>query len=180
MISKKKKKMIQRQQKKLLKELNSISAKLKFIQKNVLSDYRDANYANIDDIEYIFGDIDNYYALMLTSSLFNKCYQWYHFRGDKMHNMSVKSYFDKINPYLRVLIDENKAYEQKIQIDIGFNMVQISNKRRSMHFSRSDNVIYMQSSNTNEILEQLLTFCMKDIKMTYNYLVKLAVLCMKM
>ena len=115
--------MIQKQKKKLLKELNSISATLKFIQKNVLSDYRDANYANIDDIEYIFGDIDNYYALMLTSSLFNKCYQWYHFRGDKMHNMSVKSYFDKINPYLRVLIDENKAYEQKIQTDIGFNMV---------------------------------------------------------
>ena len=62
-----------------------------------------------------------------------------------MHNMFVKSYFDKINPYLRVLIDE---YEQKIQIDIGFNMVHISSKRRSMHFSRSDNVICMQSSNT--------------------------------
>ena len=107
----------------MLKELNSISATLKFIQKNVLSDYRDANYANIDDIEYIFGDIDNYYALMLTSSLFNKGYQRYHFRGDKMHYMSVKSYFDKINPYLRVLIDENKASEQKIQTDIGFNMV---------------------------------------------------------
>ena len=74
-----------------------------------------------------------------------------------MRNMSVKSYFDKIMAYLRVLIDENKAYEQKIQIDIGFNMVHISNKRRSMHFSRSDNVICMPSSNTNEILEQLLT-----------------------
>ena len=159
MISKKKKKIDTKTKKKLLKELNSISAKLKFIQQNVLSVYRDANYANIDDIEYIFGDIDNYYALMLTSSLFNKGYQRYHFRGDKMHNMSVKSYFDKINPYLRVLIDEIKAYEQKIQIDIGFNMVHISSKRRSMHFSRSDNVICMQSSNTNEILEQLLTSC---------------------
>ena len=153
----KKKKIDTKTKKKLLKELNSISAKLKFIQQNVLSVYRDANYANIDDIEYIFGDIDNYYALMLTSSLFNKGYQRYHFRGDKMHNMSVKSYFDKINPYLRVLIDEIKAYEQKIQIDIGFNMVHISSKRRSMHFSRSDNVICMPSSNTNEILEQLLT-----------------------
>ena len=46
---------------KLLKELNSISSDLKFIQKNMMSDYRDDNYANIDDIEYIFGDIDNYY-----------------------------------------------------------------------------------------------------------------------
>ena len=70
--------------------------------------------------------------------------------------MPVKSYLDKILPYLRVLIDENKAYEQKIQIDIGFNMVHISNNRRITDFSRSDNVICKPSSNTNEILGQLL------------------------
>ena len=45
---------------KLLKELNSISTNLKFKRKNMISDYRDDNYANIDDIEYVFGDIDNY------------------------------------------------------------------------------------------------------------------------
>ena len=123
----------------------------------MISDYRDENYANIEDIEYILGDIDNCYAPILTSSLFDKGYQRYHFRGDKKRNMSVKSYINKIFPYLRVLIDENKAYEQKIQIDIGFNMVHISNKRRIRHFSCSDNVICMPSSNTNEILEQLLT-----------------------
>ena len=27
----------------------------------MISDYRDLNYANIDDIEYGFGDTDNYY-----------------------------------------------------------------------------------------------------------------------
>ena len=122
----------------------------------MINDYRDENYANIDDIEYIFGDIDNYYAPILISSLFNKGYQRYHFRGDKMRNMSVKSYFDKIIPYLRVLIDENKAYEQNIQIDTGFNMEHISDKRRITHFSRSDNVICMPSSDTNELLDQLL------------------------
>ena len=141
---------------KLLKELNSISSNLKFAQKRMISDYRDENYANINDVEYIFGDIDKYYAPILTSSLFDKGYQRYHFRGDKMRNMSVKSYFDKILPYLSVLIDENKVYEQKIQIDIGFNMIHISNNRRITHFSRSDNIICMPSSNTNEILEQLL------------------------
>ena len=47
--------------------------------------------------------------------------------------MSVKSYFDKIMPYLRVLIDENKAYEQKIQIDISLDIVHISNKHRVFH-----------------------------------------------
>ena len=38
------------------------------------SDYRDDNYANIDDIKYSLGDIDNHYAPMLTSSMFNKGY----------------------------------------------------------------------------------------------------------
>ena len=68
---------------KLIKELDSISTNLKFAQRRMISDYRDENYANIEDIEYIFGDIDNYYAPILTSSLFDKGYQRYHSRGDK-------------------------------------------------------------------------------------------------
>ena len=142
---------------KMLKDLNSISSDLKFVQKNMISDFRDDNYANIDDIEYMFGDIDNYYAPILTSSLFDNGYQRYHFRGDILHNMSLKSYLDKVIPYLKMLIDGNKVHEQKLQIDIGFNMIHISDNRRITHFSRSDNVICMPSSNTNEILEQLLT-----------------------
>ena len=140
----------------LLKELESMSIDLKFIQKRMISAYRDDNYANIDDIEYIFGDIDNYYAPVLSSSLFNNGYQRYHFRGDPMRNMSVKEYLSEIEPYLRQLIDVNKVYEQKIQLDIGFNMIHIDDKRRITHFSRSD-VICMPSSDTNKILNELLT-----------------------
>ena len=55
-----------------------------------------------------------------------------------------------------MLIDENKVHEQKIQLDIGFNMVHISDSRRITHFSRSDNVICIPSSDTNEVLDQLL------------------------
>ena len=47
--------------------------------------------------------------------------------------------------------------QQKIQIDIGFNMIQISNNCRITHFSRSDNEIYRPSSNTNKLLRQLIT-----------------------
>ena len=71
--------------------------------------------------------------------------------------MSVTTYFDKIIPYLRMLIDKNKLYEQKIQLDIGIDMVHISEQKRKTHFSRSDNVICLPSSDTNEILNQLLT-----------------------
>ena len=42
---------------KLLKELDGIPSDLKFIQKNMISDYTDENYTNIKDIEYMFGDI---------------------------------------------------------------------------------------------------------------------------
>ena len=98
----------------MLKKLDNISTNLKWAQSCMISDYRDENYVNIEDIEYIFGDIDNCYASILTSSFFDEGYQRYHFRGDKKRSMSVKSYINKIFPYLRVLIDENKAYEQKI------------------------------------------------------------------
>ena len=123
----------------------------------MISDYRDDNYANIDDIDYIYGDIDDYYRPILTSSLFNNGYQRYHFSGDPDRNMSLTSYFDKIIPYLRVLIDKNKLYEQKIQLDMGINMVHISEQKRITHFSKSDNIICLPSSDTNEIINQLLT-----------------------
>ena len=69
---------------KLLKDLNSISTDLKsnFKKRNMIRDYRDNNYANSDDTEYVFGDIDNYYQPILASSRFNNGYQRYHFRGD--------------------------------------------------------------------------------------------------
>ena len=122
----------------------------------MISDYRHDNYANIDDIEYMFGDIGIYYQPILTRSLFNKGYQRYYFRGDPDRNMPVTSYFDKIIPYLRELIDKNKLYEQKIQLDMGINMVHISEQKRITHFSRPDNVICLPSSDTNEIINQLL------------------------
>ena len=141
----------------LIKELESMIVSLKFDTKRMKSDYRDDNYANIDDIEYLFNDINDYYAPILTTSIFNKEYQRYHFRGDETRSMSVKSYIDTIKPYLAMLIDENKVDEQKIQVDIGFNMKHIDDKRKITHFSKSDNVICMPSSDANQILDDLLT-----------------------
>ena len=71
--------------------------------------------------------------------------------------MSATSYLYKIIPYLRVLIDNNKLYEQKIQLDMGIYMLHISEDRRITHFSKSDDIICLFSSDTNEIINQLLT-----------------------
>ena len=66
------------------------------------------------------------------------------------------NYYIYVIPYLRTLIDKNKLFEQKIQLDIGINMVHISEEKRITHFSRSDNVICLPSSNTSDIINQLL------------------------
>ena len=141
----------------LLKELNSIISDLKYKAKHMKSDYRDDNYVNIDDIKYILGDIDDYHRPILTSSMFNKGYQKYHIRGDETRSMSVKSYLENIIPFSTMLIDENKGEEQKIEVDIGFNMVHIDDMRRITHFSKSDSTICRPSSDTSKILAGLLS-----------------------
>ena len=138
-------KIIRSEKNKLLKELNSISTDLKFKRKNMISHYRGDNYVNIDDIEYVFGDTDNYYQPILASSLFNNGYQRYHFRGDPDRTMSVITYFNKIVPYLRALTDEKKLFVQKLQLNIRINMVHIPEQKRITHFSKSDNLfVYYQ------------------------------------
>ena len=68
---------------KLLNELTEISTNHKFKRKNMISDYRDDNYANLQDIEYLFDDLDNYYKPILTQGLYNNNYQRYYVRGDQ-------------------------------------------------------------------------------------------------
>ena len=61
----------------LLNELTEISTNLKFKRKNMISDYRDDPYANLQDIEYMFGDLDNYYKPILAQGPFNDSYHRY-------------------------------------------------------------------------------------------------------
>ena len=79
------------------------------------------------------------------------------YRDDKYANIDdIVRMCSIFIPYLIVLIDENKVDEQKIQLDIGFNIVHINDKRRITHFSKSDNVICIPSSDTSKILDDLL------------------------
>ena len=86
-----------------------------------------------------------------------------------MRKLSVITYFDKIIPYLRVLLDDNKLYEQKKKSDIGIN-IQVSEQKRITHFPRSDNIC-LPSSNTSEIINQLFTSLyekyQEDLQLSY-------------
>ena len=79
----------------------------------MISDYRYDNYANLRDIEYLFGDLDDYYKPILAQGLFNNNYQRYYIRGDQARQMSIDTYIDKVKRYIKILIDENKISEQK-------------------------------------------------------------------
>ena len=140
----------------MLKELSKISDDLEFERKNMLSDYRGNNYVNIQDIEYMFDDLDDHYKPILVQGLFNNNYQRYYCRGDPTRQLSINNYLDKIIPYVKILIDEDKISEQKMQFDIGINLIHITDKKRITHFSISDNIKCFPSNNVDHILNKLL------------------------
>ena len=48
------------------------------------------------------------------------------YRGDKDRDMSIDTYLGKVTLYLRILIDEKKTSDHKIQFDIGINLKHIT------------------------------------------------------
>ena len=122
----------------------------------MISDYRDDNYANLQDIEYLFGELDDYYKPILVQGLFNNNYQRYYCRGDQTRQMSIDTYLDKVIPFIKILINEKKITEQKIQLDIGINYIHITDNKRITHFTKSDNIKCLPSSKTDDILNVLL------------------------
>ena len=72
----------------------------------MINDYRDNNYANLQDIEYMFGDLDDYYKPILVQGLFNDNYQRYYSRGNLTRQMPIDNYLNKVIPFIKILIDE--------------------------------------------------------------------------
>ena len=69
--------------KKLRKELSERSTNLKYKRQYIPTDYRDNNYTHLQDIEYMFNSLDDYYKPILAQKVFNNYYQRYYIRGDK-------------------------------------------------------------------------------------------------
>ena len=148
----------------LLNELTEISTNLKFKRKNVISDYRDDHYANLQDIEYMFGDLDEYYKPILAQGRFNDSYQRYNCRGDPTRQMPTDTYMDKVISFIRILIKEKKTTEQKMQLDIGINLVHIIDNKRIRFYTKSENIKCLPSSNTEDILNELLASLYEKFK----------------
>ena len=110
---------------KLLNELSKILLDLEYQRKHIGSAYDSSDYYGLKDLEYTFGDLDDYYKPILAAS-FNDNQQMYTCRDDKDRDMNIDIYLDKVRPYLIDLIDEKKLSDQNIQLDIAINLSHIT------------------------------------------------------
>ena len=125
-------------------------------KKYISSDYDSPDYYGLKDLEYTFGDLDDYYNSKLAKESFNGNYQMYTCRGDKDRDMNIDIYLDKVRPYLMALIDEKKISHQKIQLDIAINLRHITKSDRITFYVKSKNIIYLPSDNSEDILKQII------------------------
>ena len=140
----------------LLNELSKILSDLEYKRKYISSAYDSSDYYELKDLEYTFGDLDDYYKPMLAKESFNGSYQMYTFRGDKDRDMNISMYLDKVKPYLVALIDEKKLSHQKIQLDIAINLRPITKNDRITFYVKSKNILCLPSDNSEDILEHLI------------------------
>ena len=137
----------------LLNELSKILLDLEYKRKRIGSAYDSTDYYGLKDLEYTFGDLDDYYKPILAKESFNGNYQMYTCRGDKNRDMDIDMYLDKVRPYLITLINEKKISDQKIQLDIAINLRHITKNDRITFYVKSKNIVCLPSDNSEDILE---------------------------
>ena len=73
----------------LLEELSKILLNLEYKRKRIRSAYDSTDYYGLKDLEYTFGDFDDYYKPILAKESFNRNYQMFTCRGDKNRDMDI-------------------------------------------------------------------------------------------
>ena len=106
--------------------MSKIILDLEYKRKRIGSAYDSTDYYGLKDLEYTFGDLDDYYKPILAKESFNGNYQMYTCRGNKNRHMDIHMYLDKVRPYLTTLINEKKISDEKIQLDIAINLRHIT------------------------------------------------------
>ena len=107
-------------------------------------------------LDYLFNEED-YYQPKEIKSAFDGSYVLYESRGDEDAKLALYEYCDITKPYLSDMIDNYKARgEWKIQstMRIIFVFFIDANKTREMH-TKSDNIIIMSGTETNDIINKL-------------------------
>ena len=148
-----------RQKRKILAELTEIFNNLQFKRKHTDSAFDSSSYYGLKDLEYTFGDLDDYFKPILAKDSFEGNYQMYSCRGDKDRYMSISQYLDTVKPYLLALINEKRNISsKKIQLFITVNLIHLTKRDRITFYIKSKNIVTNQSDKTEEILYQLYDF----------------------
>ena len=145
-----------RQKRKILEELTEILNDLQFKRKHTNSAFDSSSYYGLKDLEYTFGDLNEYFKPILAKDSFEGNYQMYSCRGDKDRTMSISQYLDTVKSYLFALIDEKKNISsQKIQLVIAVNLIHLTKNYRITFYVNSKNIVTNPSDKTEEKLYQL-------------------------
>ena len=145
----------------LIEELNNILLDLEFKKSHINVAYDSSSYYGLKDLEYTFGNLDDYYIPILAKECFNGNYQIYTCRGDKERNMYKTNYLEKIKLYLIPLTNKKKVSNQKIQLDIEINLVHLTKSDRIAFYVKSKNIECHPSDNSEDILNQLFDSLLK-------------------
>ena len=145
----------------LIEELNNILLDLEFKKSHINVAYDSSSYYGLKDLEYTFGNLDDYYIPILAKECFNGNYQIYTCRGDKERNMYKTNYLEKIKLYLIPLTNKKKVSNQKIQLDIEINLVHLTKRDRIAFYVKSKNIECHLSDNSEDILNQLFDSLLK-------------------
>ena len=133
-------------------------------QKNkAIRDIRRENYDGdkiLRDIRTLFETLveEDYYKPIWTGNAFSSNYIEYKSNGDKDNMLPIEDYLDKIEPYLKDLIDGHKTHdEEKVQLTMKINFISSKNsdETRTMHIKNKMITEIIIDKKTDEIIEEL-------------------------
>ena len=93
--------------------LDSISNDIQYKRKAQYIAHDDDDYYGLKDLEYMYGDLDDYCKPILAGQSFNGNHEWYVCRGTKERDEYLDTYIDHVTRYLRQLIKEKQINDQK-------------------------------------------------------------------
>ena len=138
---------------------NKLNSDLSSFKKNRDNIIYDKEYRGKEDIEYLFNTIndkDYYEPIKINQAFDDNCIK-YESRGDKDDNLYLEDYLNIIRPYLRDIIDNNKALgEWKIQLVMRIVFVSSLDAAEIyiMH-TKSDNIELMTGTETDDVINEL-------------------------
>ena len=132
-------------------------------EKKIIRDIRKENFNEdkmLREIRTLFEPEEKYYEPIRIGNAFSSNYIEYESNGDKDKTLLIEGIFNKIRPYLSMMMNYLKTQgEWKIQLaqPVNFISSKDSNETRTMH-SNSDNTEIVLGYKADEIMEELFDF----------------------